>query len=562
MRALLLLAAFLLLLSWLLPISFRPWTSAYQELLVALALVLALGTVFLGFLRHVSLSRVICSLFLLATIPLLQWWLGVVVYAGDAFLVSAYIVAFAGAMCLGFNLQAGVGGVMPGLAQLLLVGAVVSVGVAFLQWSGLAGNVDAAWITPLAEGVRPYANIGQPNNLATLLSFGLAGLLYLFERRLLARCMAIILAVVLLFGLALAQSRTTWLAGFVIVLYWAWQRRRLTLRLSTRDVLLWFVLFGCMVLVLPTLGDWLGVYVESPFERARQMQRWDMYRQFIYAVMHGPWYGYGWGQAFMAQGEVSLAFPLALPTVYSHNILIDMLIWNGPVLGVGLVLGYVFWLGRLFVGARSLDAVLSWVALIPFLLHCLLEYPFAYLFLLLPAALFLGVIQAEVSGGVGDFSLPKWVVVGVALSSLVTIAAFWRDYMLVEAEYQEALKREEVSFIAEGQQAVSHVWLLSNMREYIYFMRLPLRGDYAASQLGRVLRVAHRYPRDYVLFKGATVMALNGEYDQAYLYLLLLEKLHGKEKLERVLQYFLERSTEHPAYLSMLSRFGVGSSAR
>ena len=90
------------------------------------------------------------------------------------------------------------------------VAGIFSVGLQLYQWFGWA--VDPAledfWIFPFSGDGRPYANLGQPNQLASLQLWALCGLLWLLDRQLVRAWVALAAAVFVLIGVALTESRT------------------------------------------------------------------------------------------------------------------------------------------------------------------------------------------------------------------------------------------------------------------------------------------------------------------------------------------------------------------
>lgn len=555
MRITLLLASLFLLLAWLLPSHFLPWVTAYQELLSGIALVLLLVGLLLSDGRN-RLPLFALACLILAAVPFLQFAGGHLSYSGDAWLSSTYIVALAASLVIGYNLQNKSQsslsiGFASGFAWLLLVGALVSVGLASSQWFGYG---DLYWVFPLAEGSRPTANLAQPNNLATLLGMGLAAVIYLFEQQKLQRIVATALAIVILFGIALSQSRSPWLTGIFIILFWAWQRRSIELRLTNTHMLLWLTVYVGMIFSLPLLAELLGVSSSSPVERAQQMARLGLYEQFSHAVVQGPWYGYGWGQGFSAQAAVALEHPYYVPSYYTHNILLDLLVWNGPILGGALIIAAAVWLFILLKRANSLTATFAWLAMSFFIIHSMLEYPHAYLFLLVPAGVLLGILQASVSGQVKSLPLPRWAIALSILLASALVLVMWRDYRLIEVEHQRVLTEKHELKIPASEQAISDVYMLTQMREYIYFARAPLHADYTAEQLHDLLTITNRFPNAFFLLKSAYILAINDDVDQAHELLLTLDGLYPREMLEKSLAYLLEQSEEHPGLLPLLEK--------
>lgn len=557
-RVTLLLSALALLLSWILPSHFRPWATAYQELLAAIALVLALWS--LTSVRNQVKTPVASSFILLiAIIPLVQYLSGTIFFSGDVWFATSYIAALAISITVAYNFQRTDNKLLSfefatGLAWIILLGSLASTVLALYQWFGLNSS---QWIFVLAPGSRPSANIAQPNNLATLLGMGLASLIYLFEQKKLSSFISVLFAALLLLGITLTQSRTSWLVAVFILFFWAWQRQRLSLRLTNWHMISWVGIYAVMLFAMPLLAELLHLSTSSPIERVQQMSRLGLYNQFIHAILQGPWYGYGWNQVFTAQASVTLEHFHHEPTLYTHNVLLDLLIWNGPVLGSLIIIGSAVWLWKLLTQAHSLTATFAWLALSFFIFHSMLEYPHAYLFFLIPAGLLLGVLQASIAQPAKTLALPRWLVVIAASLGTVFILLAWRDYGLIEQEHQASVLEKHSEFIAKEDQAISNIYLLTHMREYIYFIRLPLQSGYSDAQLNELKDIVTRYPHFYFLLKSAYILALNDQVDEAYHNLLIISGLQSSKKLEQALTYLLDQSTEQPKLLPLLKLFNI-----
>ena len=548
-------ACFTMLLSWLLPSHFRPWATAYQELLSAIALVLFFSVALLCRGMRVPISVVMLSS--LAFVPFGQLQAGILSYAGDAWVSASYIMILAISVFVGYNLnlnsqKRGEFIFSERIAWVLLLAGTASSVLAVIQWLGFS---NFSWVSPIKNTTRPFANLAQPNNLATLLGMGLMSLLYLFEKRKLFRLSAVLLALLLLFALTLAQSRAQWVSAVFIFGFWFWQRGNVVLRLTNQQMLLWMLIYIAMIVSVPLLAEYLEISRVSLLDRLQKTARLDLYQQFVTAVLYGPWYGYGWNQVLVAQAAISSQYAYPLPTLYTHNILLDLLIWNGPVLGGGIILLVAIWLWKLLKGARSLTATYAWVALSCFIFHSMLEYPHAYLFLLIPAGLLLGVLQSEVSGYECSFYLSPVINRFSFFASAMLIMVMWRDYCLIEQDYHKAVVESNDEFVPEVSQGVYDVYLLNHMRAYIYFVRAPLRADYSESALSDALTVAHRFPYFYCLLKGAYIAAMNNRVDDGYDLLLLIEGLYGSPKLDQSLAYFVEKSESFPELLNLVRMF-------
>lgn len=547
--ALMSLAAGAFVVAWLLPNHYPPWTSAYQEFAACLAGLLLLLAALLSRLTRVTPA--ILGFFLLASVPLLQHAGGLIFFAGDAWIVSLYLLGFAVMLMVGYNLA-----LQPAsrafLAQLLalalIAGAVLSLLLALRQWLQFPGG--AFWTIDLPRGGRPYANLAQPNSLATLLCLGLAGTLYLFERHVLGRFAASFLTVFLLFGVGLTQSRTPWVAALAVLVFWAWKTHRVELRLTLRALMGWIGCYVLVLLALPHISDLLLLAVSDPLSRAGSSGRLDMWGQLWFAVQQGPIWGYGWGQVSVAQVSVAADYPAPrLSTLYSHNLLMDLLLWNGPLLGGAIISALALWLWRVGWSSRSLESVFALVAAGFVLVHAMLEYPLAYSFFLFPLGLLLGLAAAELPAARG-FDLPPWPL-GIALTLAVGLFAwFWSDYRVIE-EYYRLSRFEEARIAGAEAGNIPEIALLSEPREYIRFVRTPAAEGMSDLQLDWMRKVAYRRPGAFSLFRYSLALGINGRPAEAYRQLQIVRAQYGDGTYLQALQEFQRKESEHPQLVAV-----------
>ena len=556
MKIINLLSAFLLTIGWVLPIHFPPWQTSYQEFIAAVSLFLLLMIMIKN--KNNCIGVFVIFIIVIAAMPAVQYFKSWINYSGDMLHSVIYVVLFGLSVFVGENIDSNKKEVdfQQWLGWIFIIGSLLSLFIAVLQWLKISEGSDIALFTPL-EGSRPYANLGQPNGLATLFGFGLAGVFYLFEKQKVKNYLALVLALLLVFGLALTQSRTPWVVAAFLPIFWFWQSRRMSLRTTCRQVLLLVAAYVGCVLLLPVLGDLLGVPVDSVLERAKQAHRWDMYKQALYFIAHGPWHGFGWGQIESAHYLFAGEAPPAIFYHYSHNIVLDMLLWNGPWIGGIIVLFFTAWLGKLFFQKNTVESLFAWVGLLFFLTHSMLEYPHAYLFLLLPAGLLIGIIEGQQNKGGFALSVPRVVVAIIAIAGLAGTVVFWKNYSIIENDYRIANRRMEMDFVPEEQQAASQTILLSNVQAFIYFMRLPIKDGYSADRLQWVEKFIIRYPRKFSLIKFSYILALNGQQDKAIMQIIKLKNIFGISALEEALSYLYQESEKSPELWPVLTHFGL-----
>lgn len=544
--------AALFVLGWLLPNHYYPWPTAYQEFSSFLAGLCLLAVLLLA--KQIRLSPALLGFFILPCIPLLQYFSGLIFFAGDAWMAALYLFAFSLMLLAGYNLT-----LLPEnryffarfLAAALIAGAVLSLWIALRQWLLLSNSI---WVAYLPLGTRPFANLAQPNNLATLLCMGLSGVLYFYEKHQLGRLTAGLLAVFLLFGVALTQSRTPWVAALVVALFWAWKARAYNARLAPRSLFGWIAVYALFVLVLPQIAEWLLLSSSDPLARAQSLERWGMWTQFWHAIWQGPLWGYGWNQVSVAQVSVTLTHPVLLMTQHSHNILLDLLLWNGPLLGGLIILCIATWLLRLGWRAQSTESLFALLAAGFVLVHGMLEFPLEYAFFLLPLGLLLGMVAAE-QRPVREFVMPRWLLGAVLLLSIGLFGWIWREYRLIDEDHR--LLRFELARVGtlKAEQPAPDVIVLTQLREFIRFARTPVTGQVSKEQLNWMRKVAHRYPTHMTLFRYALALGLSEQPAAAQEQLLILRGLYGESSyLERVgaLRTMKKKQPELSRLLDML----------
>lgn len=517
-------AAVALLVAWLLPNHYSPWATAYQEFATFFAgLLLVAVMLFSGPIR---LSPAFFGFFLLPVIPLLQLKLGLIYFAGDAWIVSSYLFGFALMLQIGYHLA--VQSVSRDffvrlLAGLFILAAVLSAWVALRQWLLLPSSI---WMADLPPGGRPFANMAQPNNLATLLCMGLAGVLYFYERRLLGPGVAGLLTCFLLVGVALTQSRAPWLAAIALVGFWGMKAAVCPLRLSLRGLLAWVGIYLCCILILTQLAEWLLLSGVEIARSSSVSERWSIWTQLWQNIWRGPWWGFGWNQVSVAQVQGAMHYTAPSISLNGHNLLLDLMVWNGPLLGGLIFFSIVAWLANVGVRARSAEGLFALVAAGFILGHSVVEFPYESAFFLLPLGLLLGVATAE-SPQKFAIAIPR-VLIGVVFVMCVGLFGwFWREYRVVEEDHR--LLRMELARVGtlRAAQPAPDVVLLSQLREFIRFARVPPVSGMSAFELDRMRKVVYRYPSVSGLLRYMLALGINDQPAAAREQLRLFRHIYG-----------------------------------
>ena len=510
-------AALLGLASWLAPNHYLPWLSFHSEALMAGALLLAFAGE-LGSNRqpHHPLPTLTVATLIVAAIPLLQALAGQIHFAGDAWMVFAYLLAFAAAQVLGRVLarRIGIETFFERLGGLFAAASVVCVGIQLCQWQRLSGL--GLFILELAPGFSPYANVGQPNHLATMLFLGLVGVVFLYERRRIQGWVAALTCGFLEFGLVMTGSRTAWLMlGLMALGLWI-VRRRAGLRIGAAGCVGLGALFFALLVSWGPLNDLLLLPQGRTFVNQTEVgPRPLLWSSTLHAIWHQPWLGYGWNQGLVAQSRIVDAHPANGYLIqHSHNLILDLMLWNGVVLGLALVALLVWWFWKHLRANRSAAQTCLLVAVGGVFLHAMLEYPLSYFYFLVPAGLMMGALDSVVASRV-ELRCPRWALGTVAALSVLLMGTVVFEYAKIETNMRTL--RFEVARIGTGtiDSKAPDLLLLTQVGEFLRFSRVEAHPGMTQDELAWMLKVVERYPFAAGQLTTAVAYALNGQPDAA-----------------------------------------------
>lgn len=523
-----------LALAWLLPNHYLPWPSFHADAWSAIVLGLADIAVILRIKSAVFWHRSAVLVAGLVCVPWIQYSAGLIGFTGQAWMSTIFLLGLLLALLVGQRWErACPDQLIDGLFLAIGIASVLSVSLQLQTWLGLmdTGVLDI-WSMGLS-GSRPYANMGQPNQLATLLIWGMLGTSWGFIRKKISAGVALLLASYLLIGIALTQSRTAWLAlTLLLVGAWVWKR------FWSSKWVPWCVtgLFLCF-LVWPTLlkeiTNFLLLasdqsYFRDPMQGELRPLAW---RLFLQAAMAQPWFGYGWTGVGHAQLAVAESFPSLFGTfAQSHNLFLDLVLWLGLPMGllvsVFLVWQFVTYCRRV---ANAKDAIL-----IMFLgvigIHAMLELPLNYAYFLLPTGMVMGVLNQRL-GGPPVFSTPRWTVTTLWLCSVTLLALVVVDYFKIEAGFQKVrFELARVGTLPPGKPL--KVVLLDQLPELINFIRYEPNRGIPPEKLAWMVRVTNAYPSGSSVYKTAKAFALNDQPEQARLWLAKICKISSVEECD------------------------------
>lgn len=550
----------LLLTSWLQPLHVLPWVSWHSEVLVFLAiLLLALGSTLVRGEYRTEIQRSIAlpasvllwpSLVVLAGV---QWLTGQISYGGDALVLSLYFALAAFSWCLGYaaaRQEYSATGkalevVLEPLAWALLTGALASVVIALVQ----TFNVwpDASWISRMPELRRPGGNLGQPNQLATLLLMGMVSLLLLLQIQRLKPLSATSIYVVLMIGLAATESRTGVLSMTMLLLWSLLGARRMRLIMPPWALVVAYATFLLVYLGWPVWMSQGGQYAPNAQINTQPGLRLVVWPQLMEALALRPWAGWGLREVSTAHNAVVSDYVLSEPYTYAHNIVLDLALGTGVPITLMLLGLSGIWLWRRFHQCTSIGHWYCVGATLPVAVHAMLEFPHAYAYFLAPVMFLLGALEAA-CGGKALLRLRAGFV-SLIITLVATLAAFTvLEYIKIEEDFR-VVRFESLRL---GKTPEDHVRpkpvLLTQLGGLLTAGRIEPTPAMTAELIETARKAAMRYPWPATQNRYALSLALNGQETEASRQLRVIRAMHGEKVYEGIKANWLSLAEEkYPA---------------
>lgn len=488
-------------------------------------------------------------LVLIATVWL-QWATGLLRYVGDAWVVTAYLLAFASAW-----FWAATHDCVPGEPQPLdlVMAVVLAMGLltalqAIVQWMQLEHQLGG-WVHSSAS-MRSTGNLGQPNQAGTLLMMAIAAAGALVVRQKIGLAVGWAWFLIGGWAVVLTQSRTALLASSLMVIaFVALTVVRPALRAYRWHAIAWLgALFAGGWLLQSVHWDWTRTAVGAEVMTSVGL-RPIMWRQLVAAMGDSPWFGYGWLQVSTAQQAGSTYVPGVEQTNYSHNILIDAFVMLGiPFTLLMLGLSLVWARGRI-KRLREDDgtATSALFMLAPFCVHSMLELPHAYAYFLVPAGILIGVVASRTSDtDERTYVVPRAVLAAVAVSFMALLAALLVEYTSVEEDYRVNRFENRRLGRTPEEYSIPNLRLLTQFESLLHAMRLRANRGMASADLDTLVSAAKRYTWAPLEFRTALALGLNGRPQEARRHLEIIKAMFPSEIYEEGRTQWLLQQEQYP----------------
>lgn len=476
------------------------------------------------FIRKATVSRLFLFLVALSFIPVIQWFFGVIFFKGDAFLAFAYLVATALAVFCGDNLSVNYRN--KSLYFFALTFLCIGVINVFFAWTQMLSlEYLGSWIRNSTSS-RAYGNIGQPNLFASVLMMSLLSVLYLFESRQCRRGLFWLMSLLILSGMVLAQSRTTIVVGLAVAVWYTLSCKQMSFRVKWFDIILlmiayWLLQWGIGELLVSQGGALREI---SSTDNAR----WSLWQGMWQAVVDGPLWGYGWTQAGVAQVLVDAPFDSIAYSEHSHNLFLDLLVWNGPILGAGVISAIIFVACQRVKICKSIEQWIMLAIIGAIFIHSMLEYPIEYAFFLLPVGFLLG-LGRDTSQREITLRLSKWFTLPLLSLFVVILVVVGRDYQTITDEYKQAVfENMGMRGVDVPENKIPQVVLLDQWAGLVGAMRVDPDELKTPEQIEWARQVSHRFAYISTLYFYIKVALATNNQQEVDRMLKVVDKIYGE----------------------------------
>lgn len=565
--------ALCLCLAHLLPLYTGPIPIFYNDALSILGIIIAVVLVGDEKSIRVQIPWIVVLPVGVAVMITMQMLFGMLRIDSDAIYPIAYFLIAAIAVLLGASAAAQIQGssrICMALTYAYLVAGLVSVGISFLQFFGVE-TLFAPFILQINHGAnissRPFANMGQPNQLALLLCISVASAWWLYQVGRMRIVIAIGVTLTLLCGLALTQSRIGWIIIPVFAsLLFLWQKKTGFRKVSGWLIGCFVLTYALMVVMLPAITSFLiDLSTTSAAERmalGASSERLVLFDQaWKISVLH-PWVGTGWGKFSSQQQALVLTFDPSIHSTHAHNVVLNFaaeLGWPITILIFGI---FSSWFFASFL-RRSISPEIGFAVLffMAVLVHSMVEFPLWYGYVLLPFALLMGMVHYEQFGS-STFRISRAYSTGLFLLMCILFIGAAIDYRRVVVAFR-AQAWASLGMDVKGYAIAKepNFTISSQFYDQLQFAKIEVREKMPLEQIIFMERVSQRFGYMLNLNSMALIYTLNDQPDKALDKLLTIKKLfrcdyvkiykewgkHAEKEPEKFMKVFIRLPAPTPS---------------
>jgi O-antigen ligase len=506
----------------------HPYRMYYHDALAILGLIFMLGSFASVSKIRLLVPKIVIVPFMLIVVIGIQLMTNLILYPADVIFPILYLICFIVALICGATIATESGGLTMmcnAFGYSFIVGGIISVILQNLQLLDL--NL-LPWVNALDwnNALRPYANLAQPNLLALVLCFALASIWYIYSLRKIKPAFATAIAIILLWGLALTQSRIAWIILPLFVLF-CWNAPADRPSMPKYLMLVLAILFVGFVLYVPGFLHFCGGVGDSVENRAGQTSvRLVLWQQAWAMSLAHPWIGVGWFQFGRNQVLIAEHFKPTEYSDYAHNILLNFAAEIGWPLTLLLVVGSLVWVYHCFIKTwasihvRFLGLIFASIAV-----HSMVEFPLWYSIFLMPFGVMIGALNTGQMGAETIQISRVWIIT-FCLVSLTTMTAITWDYNRVVKGFT-AIRLIQAGEISDTSTIKKPAFtLFPQFFDYFHIIEIPVTPKMQAKDIDFLELMAVRFAFGSVLNRLAIVYIDNQRPAEALMVLTILQRLN------------------------------------
>lgn len=509
------------ILSILNPAFYPPWSSFISEYFIFCSLIFLLPLFFKG---SISIPKISIFFIIIGLLPITQYSLDQIFYFDKAALSFIYILSFWLAILIGFNSVDKYKHSLYCFYCIILSCGLFSSLIAIAQWFNIEMSID--WV--MFARSRPFANMAQPNHLATFLLLSLMSCLYFYENRRFNSIALLLSTLLLLSIIGLTQSRTAWVSLLFIYVYLAISYKKNIIKLSFKKQSLFLAYFTASAILLPIFKKLLlKLDTVTVVERASSgYERIQIWQQAIEAISIKPLWGYGWNQGSFAQYETLQTGYVSRYLTSFHNIFLDIILWCGIPIGLTIIIICVYMVIKCLIKSITSSQVCLVTSILAILIHALFEFPLSYAYFLLPLGFMLGALfftfneeTIKINGIYCIFAF----VFGIGVNLYIVREYSYIPDIMVAAEIHEMNERKDA---------------LSFPYQFYFFDTFESRARWISlypctvldnHQIEEIKYMVKTYMIHYDLYKFSEVLYFNGHKREAQKHLNMLNYMYEED---------------------------------
>lgn len=555
------------------PYHIHPYRTFYHELIICLGLVGAMAyfvirpapTTALGaeLGTPVKAAAVRLRFPILLALPigivlliLLQVALGMIVPATYVAFPLMYLLLFALAIVFGSSLALDASKLdmaATAIALASLLAASLSLVFQHIQIMGLDATPLVMYIAKDPNvAMRPFANVAQPNQLALLYFFALAGLWYFYRTHTFSAFSSVAIAALILWGTVLTQSRIGWILVPLFFVYTVLQldsNKRKGALVMLALVILYATLTFCLPQISQAMGFSAGSVADHVGGRSERTGLWQTAWQL--AAQH-PWLGVGWFGYGPGQVSVGADFASSTYAEHAHNLPLNLAAELGWPATILIMSGLCWWFYQTCISSsksnipKSMPLQFCSLCLFAVGVHSMVEFPLWYAFVLIPVGVIMGMLHQLRWPGAGTVIRPGVVLAGFALACVV-MAAVTLDYQRVVVGFKSLRNVQSGQQSQEKLLQKPRFTLFPQFFEYFKLTRIKPREGMSAEEINYIESWSPRFGFVHILSQQAEMYTLNGQPKKAARTMLTLQRLHPIPYPEYY-DYWKAKGAEDPRY--------------